>query len=131
MILSPTQIARIRSVGSSVGAPSVPPSKIQRGFRLSELSEWWGWSVDFLRPYFKNLDGVSRVVRPENTKLVHEVPVFETVDGKRVRVGTKEKRGKREYTSLRIPLHVAQEVYAQLHPGAPKWFPPDETQKAA
>jgi hypothetical protein len=128
-ILSPAQVARIRSIGSvGSGTSSVPPpkSKIQRAFRLSELSRWWGWSQDFLRPYFKDLDGVSRVILPENAKLVHDVPVFKMVDGKRVQVGTKKKRGKREYASLRIPLRVAQAVHAQLHPGGAKWFPPED-----
>jgi len=105
-ILPPDQVARIKGIGATK-VQRVAIFKEQRGFTIPQLAKWWGWSDDFLRPYFKKKigEGISAVTRPE------------------VVFGDKPKR---RYTSMRIPLHVAQKVYAELFPGNPVWYPPQE-----
>jgi hypothetical protein len=107
-ILSPSQRQAIKDRYAQP-APAPVVLKAQQGFKLSQLSRWWGWSDDTLRKYFKDVDGVGKIVHAE-------------VLGK---------KSKRQYVSLRIPLHIAQAVYARLHPGSAVWFPPEDKEEAA
>lgn len=67
---------------------------LERHFKLSQLSETWGWSVDFLRPLFLAHPCVMKVIRPEDVR-----------------------RKKRGYVSLRIPESAARDILGKLQRG--------------
>jgi hypothetical protein len=75
---------------------------------LSELCRRWSWRDDTLRAYFIDEPGVSKIIRPEV-------------------LGNRSVKPKRQYVTLRIPLHVAQKMYARSHPGeSTPWMPPED-----
>jgi hypothetical protein len=62
---------------------------IEQHYSVNEVAALWGLDPDTIRPYFQNRSGVLKIIRPES-------------------------RRKRGYTTLRIPVSVVAEVYAEL-----------------
>ena len=113
-ILSKEQIQKIRAKAPKPEskAATLPQHGEQRAFKLSELSRWWGWSDDTRRRHFINEPGVGKIIHPER---------FGNSAAK-----DEDKKPKRQYVSLRIPLPIAQQVYARLFPGSSTWMPPGD-----
>jgi hypothetical protein len=64
------------------------PEFLERHFSVAELGEAWGLSEDCIRAWFIGERGVLKVERPL-------------------------RKGKRGYTSLRVPESVARRIYRQ------------------
>jgi hypothetical protein len=67
-------------------APTERPEFLERHFMLHELGEAWGLHEDTLRDWFADEPGVLKIER-------------------------RLRKGKRGYTSMRVPESVARRVY--------------------
>jgi len=88
MSSSPARIFPVRRTDASpesTGAPS-----IERHFSPAEVAEFWGLSVDSIRKIFEREPGVLVIGNQQ------------------------ARRGKRSYTTLRIPAHVLERVHRRL-----------------
>ncbi|HXN23345.1 MAG TPA: hypothetical protein VOA41_11450 [Candidatus Dormibacteraeota bacterium] len=82
------KIGSVRQIGEAP-APDVPSFAV-RHFSPAEIAELWGLSVDSVRKIFENEPGVLVLGNPE------------------------PRRGKRSYTTLRVPVHVIERVHRRL-----------------
>jgi len=88
MSCSPARIFPVRSTDAtpeSIGAPS-----IERHYSPAEIAELWSLSVDSIRKIFESEPGVL------------------------VLGNQRPRRGKRSYTTLRIPAHVLERVHRRM-----------------
>jgi hypothetical protein len=77
------------SVGT-VEAPNAAPEFAVRHYSPAEIAQLWSLSVDSVRKIFENEPGVLVLGNPE------------------------PRRGKRSYTTLRIPEYVVERVHRRL-----------------
>ena len=80
---------RMAGISNSFLTPSEPaePAFAVRHYSPKEIAELWGLSVDTVRKLFEHEPGVLVIGNPS------------------------PRRGKRSYTTLRIPAHVVERVY--------------------
>jgi hypothetical protein len=72
------------------GTLAPAPEFCARHYSPAELAQLWSLSVDFIRKIFEEESGVLVLGNPET------------------------RRGKRSYTTLRIPEHVVERVHRRL-----------------
>jgi hypothetical protein len=81
---------RILSVRPTAATESAAAPSIERHYSPPEIAEFWGLSVDTVRKIFE--------VEPGVLVIGNQLP----------------RRGKRSYTTLRIPAHVLERVHRRL-----------------
>jgi hypothetical protein len=82
--------AKVNGSAGTIEAPSAAPEFAVRHYSPAEIAQLWSLSVDSVRKIFESESGVLVLGNPS------------------------PRRGKRSYTTLRIPEHVVERVHRRL-----------------
>jgi hypothetical protein len=82
--------AKVNGSAGTIETPNAAPEFAVRHYSPVEVAQLWSLSVDSVRKIFENEPGVLVLGNPE------------------------PRRGKRSYTTLRIPEHVVERVHRRL-----------------